>query len=279
MDQAEMIEGRSNKPCNDWPSQTLIVWLGAQIIMDVGRMIKDIAKTTLHSIGLEGPALRVWSKLRSRGWTPWTPLVPAESYSSCLRDALDRLQAVTGEPPRGAYVEFGVSRGTSLTCAFHVVQEAGYGDMRLIGFDSFEGLPPSAAEEGWHPGDFCSSITATRRYLDKNGVDLDRVTLVKGWFEETLTDDTRSLYDLGPMSVIMIDCDLFSATEQVLRFCAPHIGSHAVIIFDDWGWRSDTGDIGEKEAFEAFLQANPSLRADPLPAYRPEARIFLLTRG
>lgn len=242
-------------------------------------MIKDIAKTTLYSIGLDGPAMRVWSKLRARGWTPWAPLVPPESYSSCLGSALERLQAATGEPPRGAYVEFGVSRGTSLSCAYRVITDAGLTDMRLIGFDSFEGLPPSASEEGWHPGDFCSSISATRHYLAKHGVDLDRITLVKGWFEETLTDDTRALYDIGPMSVIMIDCDLFSATELVLRFCEPHIGSHAVIIFDDWGWRSDTGEIGQKEAFERFLAARPSLRVEPLPAYRPEARVFLVTRG
>jgi hypothetical protein len=51
-----------------------------------------------------------------------------------------------------------------------------------------------------------------------------------------------------------------------------------VLVFDDWGWRADRGEIGQKEAFAAFMAANPGLRASPLPAYIPQARIILLTR-
>ncbi len=52
------------------------------------------------------------------------------------------------------------------------------------------------------------------------------------------------------------------------------------LISDDWGWRADRGELGQKEAaFKAFMAANPSLRAAALPPYIPQARVFLLRRA
>jgi hypothetical protein len=123
-----------------------------------------------------------------------------------------------------------------------------------------------------------STIEATRNYLKRQAVDLTRVRLVKGWFKETLTEQTRRDLAISKASVIMVDCDIYSASKEALAFCEPHIGNHAVFLFDDWGWREEKGEIGQKEAFEEFLTEHPDLAAEPMPAYSPQARVFLIRR-
>ena len=93
--------------------------------------------------------------------------------------------------------------------------------MQLVGFDSFEGMPAEAAAEGWTPGAYRSTLAATRRYLSSQGVKFENVELVKGWFEDTLTPATRERLGLTKASLIMVDCDTYSATKLALEFTLP----------------------------------------------------------
>lgn len=43
--------------------------------------------------------------------------------------------------PTGDYVEFGVSRGTSLACMSHALADENVPGVRMLGFDSFRDLP------------------------------------------------------------------------------------------------------------------------------------------
>lgn len=208
----------------------------------------------------------------------WRPLVPADRFTECCRNAIQVLRNRMPGEEFGHYLEFGVSRGTSLSCMYHALQSEHLSKVRLIGFDSFQGLPPEAAREGWSPGAFWSTRSATEKYLLQNGVDMDRVALVEGWFRDTLTQEIKDRFKIDMASLIMIDCDIYSASRDALWFCEPLIRDKAVIFFDDWGRRSDRGEIGQKEAFDEFLGAFPDLTAEPLPAYIPEARVFLMTR-
>lgn len=119
---------------------------------------------------------------------------------------------------------------------------------------------------------------ATRRYLARRGLAPDRYRLVKGWFNDTLTEDTRRALGLAKVSIAMIDCDIYSASRCALAFVAPLIVDDAVIFFDDWGWREQAGEIGQKEAFAEMLAQDPSLSAAPLPAYFEHARVFRVSR-
>jgi O-methyltransferase len=159
------------------------------------------------------------------------------------------------------------------------LESEGLSHVRLLGFDSFQGLPPEAANEGsvtWVPGAYKSSLAATRRYLSEKGVDWSRVTLIEGWFKDTLTPETKARLNIESAGLIMIDCDIYSASRDALWFCQPFIRDRAVIFLDDWG--SNMGNIGQKEAFEEFLAEFPQLSAEPLPSYGPQARVFLITR-
>jgi O-methyltransferase len=248
-------------------------------------MMKAAAVRVLDAVGLGAPARqiahqlpKIASRLRDVGVVPWKPLVPEAAFGACVRNALQELRRREPAEAMGDYLEFGVSRGTSMACVFRVLQEQAPPRVRLIGFDSFEGMPPEAAGQGWRPGEFRSTLAATRRYLAARQVDLDRVALVKGWFKDTLTPETRARLAIGKASLIMVDCDIYTASKEALEFCAPHIHEHAVIVFDDWGREDEPRDVGQKEAFEEFLSEHPVLGAEPLPAYIPEARVFLVSR-
>jgi O-methyltransferase len=137
----------------------------------------------------------------------------------------------------------------------------------FIGFDSFEGFPKEAAYQGWEPGGSASTLTATTRYLRKKGVPPHAMNFVKGWYKDSLTLETKARLGLSKTSLVMIDCDLYTSSCDALSFCAPLLADKAVIFFDDWGWRADLGEIGQKEAFEEFLADFPEFSAEPLPSY------------
>lgn len=215
--------------------------------------------------------------LHAIGLLPWTPLVPYEAFSASCELAIQTLSANGYE--FGDYLEFGVSRGTSMSCMYHALRKAGLSEVRLIGFDSFKGLPGEAQGQGWAPGAFASTIGATRHYLTAMGVKLDEIHLVKGWFRDTLTPSAIERLSLCKASLIMVDCDIYTASKEALIFCGPLIDDRAVIIFDDWGARADRDEIGQREAFAEFLEAFPHFTSEPLPAYCSNARLFLLTRN
>ncbi len=234
-------------------------------------------RNLLQSAGLLSLVRRVKWRLQARGWLRWTPLVSAEQFANGCDVAIQRLRA--GGHDFGQYLEFGVSRGTSMSCMYHALRKAGLSGVMLIGFDSFEGMPAEAADQGWTPGRFASTITATERYLSDAGVAMDDVRLVKGWFSDTLTAETAEELGVDKASLIMVDCDIYSASKEALDFCAPLIKDQAVVFFDDWGSRFNKGAIGQNEAFDEFMADNPELAAEPLPAYSTDARMFLISRS
>jgi O-methyltransferase len=212
-------------------------------------------------------------------------ILPVEPLKEVQRSALRYLAARNGVNNLGDYLEFGVFAGTSMCCMAEVLQELRMNKVRMFGFDSFEGMPESAAREDegtWAPGQFKFDVEVTKAIMRKRGVDMRRVKLTKGWFDQTLTPALRQEYGLRKASVIMVDCDLYSSTVDVLRFVEPLILDEAVLFFDDWNSNElASKDMGEKRAFEEFLQAHPDLSALPLPfdSYAGHAYCLVVTRA
>ena len=216
--------------------------------------------------------------LEASGLVSWRPLVPAKEFTATVAQSVNRLLLREESRDLGAYVEFGVSRGTSFACVYRELRARKIDHVQLVGFDSFEGLPTASAAEGWVPGAYHSTLAATRRYLSSRGVKLENVELVKGWFEETLTPATKERLGLTKVSLIMFDCDTYSATKLALEYTLPLIQEQAVVIFDDWGGRADRNMLGQREAFQEVIADRGVFSAEPCPAYGPGARVFLLTR-
>ena len=123
-----------------------------------------------------------------------------------------------------------------------------------------------------------STIGATKKYLKNRNVDMNRVHLIKGWFEDTLNQKTAEDLNIKKASIIMIDCDIYSASKTALEFSIPFVQDHAILIFDDWGWTAASGIVGQKEAFEEVMAQYPDLTARQLLNYIPQSRVFLLSR-
>lgn len=238
-----------------------------------------------NALDLRGAARRAHSALyakweqmkwmiRSRLLRSWIPLVPEAEFMKCFEHALCVLRAKEVKP---VVLEFGVSRGTSLACMHRVLSQHGITDAPMFGFDSFKGMPLEAASEGWLPGAYRSTLSATKRNLELHGVDLNQVTLIKGWFRDTLTEETRKRCGIERATVIMIDCDTYSASRDALQFCEPLIKDCAIVILDDWG-SDNKGELSQADAFSEFLREHPRLSIEPLPAYRNEARVFFVQR-
>ena len=218
-----------------------------------------------------------------RGYTSFDRSRLTRTYVAALR----LLREKQPNASLGDYLEFGVYHGTSLSSMYDAVKELGLDDsVRLFGFDSFEGLPSSAADEDdgtWYPGSFRSSMELTRANLSRWGVPEEAVTLIPGWFDDSLVPETRIRHKIERASVVMVDCDLYSSTKTALSFCEPLIRDHAVFVFDDW----NTGglaerNMGEKAAFDEFLREYPHFTAEELAGLnykdKAEPAIFLVTR-
>ena len=135
------------------------------------------------------------------------------------------------------YLEFGVYNGQSMREWSALLDHP---DSRLIGFDSFEGLPE----------DFDFTHKMLKGKLNMKGripeIEDTRITFIKGWFEETLPSFTAPRHT---QLVVNIDCDLYSATKAVLGSLANLIKPGTILIFDDMSQIPH-----EPTAFSEFLR-------------------------
>jgi O-methyltransferase len=204
-------------------------------------------------------------------------------FRTLISRGLRDLSTRHGRESLGDYLEFGVYNGTSLTCMYQELQALGLDHIRLFGFDSFQGFPPTAADEDegrWQPGRCHSPLEFTTAVLEAEGVDLSRATLVPGWFSNTLNEVTRRTHKIAKASVIMIDCDLYSSTKEALRFCLPLIGHEALVLFDEWTIsRIPDKNMGEKRAFQEFLEEHPTFSAIPYGQYAKRSQAFMVSRS
>lgn len=133
----------------------------------------------------------------------------------------------------GLVLEFGVRHGHSIR---HI---AGRVNGPLYGFDSFTGLPSSWGNEP-------KGVYSTEGELPDVP---ENVTLVPGWFQDTLPSFLNEHPD--PVRFCNIDCDIYSSTATVLEHIAPRMQSGSVLVFDEYivnpTWRDDE--------FKAFQEA------------------------
>lgn len=132
---------------------------------------------------------------------------------------LEHLDVAFGNAPEGLALEFGVFKGTTIN---HLARANP--KRRFYGFDSFRGLP-----EDW-AGFRYSAVN-----FNRNGVKpkvQPNVTLIEGWFDETLANFLAS--EKGPIAFVHVDCDIYSSTKTVLDLTAPRLAPGAVIAFDEF---------------------------------------------
>ncbi len=183
----------------------------------------------------------------------------------------------------GDYLEFGVDQGKSFIAAYHAAQRFGLSSMRFYAFDSFEGLPEikgaDAIGEQFKKGDYACTELQFCRNLTKKRVDLKKVILVPGWYDQVLNRETKMKLPLARAAVVWIDCDLYESTVPALEFIADCIQDGAIILFDDWFCFRGSPERGERRAFREWLARHPDITATEYYKFGFFGNSFILHRA
>ena len=174
-----------------------------------------------------------------------------------LEATYDVVLNVLSQSIQGAIVECGVARGGS--AALMGVVTEGVLDRALWLFDSYEGLPePTAADfsggvSGLHlqpltKGSCLGTYEGVRELLfARLHLSPDRVSLVKGWFQDTLKNHAQSI---GHVSVLRIDADWYDSVRCCLEVLYDLVVPGGYVIIDDYG-----SCFGAQKALDEFLAA------------------------
>ena len=164
-----------------------------------------------------------------------TELEKATAYYPTLNHALSLMT----EP--GTVLEFGVQGGGSM----NLIRDKAKSGSQLFGFDTFTGLP-----EDW----LCLGRMVIPKGTFDNGGNvpvMDGVTFYKGLFTETIPEYLKE--HSTPISLIHMDCDLYSSCCDVLNGVGHLIIKGTIISFDEWTiWQSDDNNDGEQKAFREW---------------------------
>lgn len=135
---------------------------------------------------------------------------PRDLYEACLK----QVQATDG-----LHLEFGVYKGDSINLLAKLAPER-----HFTGFDSFQGLP-----ETWTTGSRAGTFNLEGRLpaVRKN------ITLVKGFYNATLPGYCAEHRE-REATFIHVDCDLYSATKEVLAHLRPMMRPGTIIVFDEF---------------------------------------------
>ena len=124
----------------------------------------------------------------------------------------------------GLALEFGVASGTTLKMIAAALSE----DFRVVGFDTFEGLP-EVWRTGFPAGEFAQEAIP----------EVPEAELVAGLFEDTLPAFLAGCDDA--VRFLHLDADLYSSTKTVLDLVGDRLQPGAVLVFDEFfnfpGWQ------------------------------------------
>lgn len=182
---------------------------------------------------------------------------------------------------KGDYLEFGVFRGRTFAEAWNAARRYGRQKMHFYAFDSFTGLPELSDKDNggaFRQGQFSAARAVFENTLRRNRVDLSRVTIVEGLFDQTLTAENRKQLPVEKAAIAWVDCDLYASTVPVLNFLADVLVDGAVLIFDDWYCFNGRPDRGEQRACAEWLSANPHIQLVEYQNFHWAGRSFIVNR-
>lgn len=189
------------------------------------------------------------------------------SYYKNRWDVVDKLaDYLVGTQIPGDYLEFGVFMGKTFSYTYRIMAPL-FPDMRFVALDSFEGLPePKGIDakdnytSGFYAGQFACDVKQFESNLCASGVDMKRVVLVQGWFDQTLAPGDLRSASISKVAAAWIDCDLYESTVPVLDFLTTRLSIGSVLLFDDWRCYRNLADFGQQRACREWLDRNPQIR-------------------
>lgn len=159
----------------------------------------------------------------------------------------------------GAIIECGVGQGVGL--ASWATLALSNSQKRLIwGFDSFEGFPALAKEDGAN-ANFIAGLSEYKKFtipyvletLRQFGIarqDIDSgMVFAKGYIPDSL-----SLYDKKPIALLHLDLDIYESYKDALNFFWEYVAPGGIVAFDEYNKPLDVHKWpGAQKAINEFL--------------------------
>jgi hypothetical protein len=157
-------------------------------------------------------------------------------------------------PLHGVMMEFGMSYGQNMALIqnLRTIYEPFNANRKLIGFDTFEGFPVVAPEDGSGikegdytvPENYQPYLTKILKHHQDNSAlpHANLTELVKGDASLTVPQYLKS-HPETIISFAYFDMDIYKPTKDVLQAIIPHLTKGAVIAFDeinDVNWPGET---------------------------------------
>ena len=152
--------------------------------------------------------------------------------------------------------------------------------MRFFGFDSFAGLPEigeidRSENDAFYRGQYACSKQDVVRNLDSKGVDWRRTFLVEGYYADTLNPALKARHGLQGAGIVLVDCDLYESTAQVLEFIEDLLRDGTIVMFDDWNCFEGDDDRGQRRAMREFLSRHAGWWMENFFSYGIYGQVFV----
>jgi Macrocin-O-methyltransferase (TylF) len=153
--------------------------------------------------------------------------------------------------------EFGVFGGNSMIELDRIHDRCNVPIEKLVGFDSFDGIPKELAEPVqalWDPersnyfkafnarkllgvATVPEAVASVRRFVELGMVSNSELVLVPGFYEDSLTDALPAELELGKAAFVDIDCDIYTSSIQALTWLFENglVDTGTYVAYDDWG--------------------------------------------
>lgn len=184
----------------------------------------------------------------------------------------------TVRPRKGAYCEFGVYDGRSFLMAGHALKNQCGG---FYAFDSYQGIGGALDGETDHykDGDYRANVQTLEYNLRYAGLENLPYKVISGFFEETLVNRTSVDDDIGPISIVHIDVDVYYPAKLALNYVTPGLSDGALLMFDDYDQLAARNDLGERRALAEWLDENPEFTVEPYRNYGVFCRSFIVHKN
>jgi hypothetical protein len=238
------------------------------------------------------PALPPWRRYASYPVQLLLPNQPSSAFRRCIAflEGTDRKWKARGSAHGlgvGHYLEFGVWNGESMASFWRQLRwyfgRVPRDRWKLYGFDSFVGLPAPQGDADRHPfvgeGSFRSKGTEeVRRVLRRAGCEEERVQLIPGVFEESLTPELKERLGRPRASLVNIDVDFHSSTLTVLNWVEDLLADGSLVYFDDVMFYNGHPGKGQLRAIAEFNRARSRSGLTPAPSLDPAGRVYVYWR-
>lgn len=179
-----------------------------------------------------------------------------------LGNAFDSVLYIKTNNIEGDIVECGVAQGgTAAMLGLATMElESNEKKRKFWFFDSYEGLPKPTDEdyEGTSAGKYVQPLEegsclgtieqVGSLLINKCKIPAERVTLVKGWFQDTVFSYQKKIKQIA---ILRLDGDWYESTKVPLQAFYPNVSNGGVIIIDDYATC-----YGSKKAVLEYLNEN-----------------------